>query len=143
MRTVPTTLPDWGLGHMPRSILIIDDDSDIRISLRQLLTDEGYTVYTAEDGHRALQVLERIGLPDLILLDYKMPVMDGKQFLAELRRIERWRTIPVVVLSAKTREWSGARLEVADVLSKPVDIDLLLSTVRSVCDGGVLHKRGN
>ena len=128
---------------MAHSILLVDDDADTRISLRQLLTDEGYVVHAAHDGRHALQLLDRIDRPDVILLDYKMPMMDGKQFLAEMRRIDHLRAIPVVVLSARTREWSGARLEVAEVLMKPVDIELLLATVRAVTGDGAHHKRAN
>ena len=115
-----------------RSIMVIDDDADARRSLREFLTSEGFTVQTARDGQHALNVLERIRPPDLILLDYKMPVMDGKQFLGVLRRNPLLQGIPVVILSAATREWSGANLEVVDVLTKPVDLDLLLSTVRGI-----------
>jgi len=111
-----------------RSILLIDDDADTRRSLREYLTGEGFLVHTARDGQHALNVLERIQ-PDLILLDYKMPVMDGKQFLSVMRRTPQLQPIPVVILSAATREWSGANLEVVDVLTKPVDLELLLATV--------------
>ena len=111
-----------------RCILLIDDDADTRRSLREFLTGEGFLVHTARDGQHALNVLDRIQ-PDLILLDYKMPVMDGKQFLSVMRRTPKIATIPVVILSAATREWSGANLEVVDVLTKPVDLDLLLATV--------------
>lgn len=114
------------------SILLIDDDADIRLSLREFLTGEGFAVHTARDGQHALNVLERMPPPDLILLDYKMPVMDGKQFLTHLRRTPHVQTIPVVILSAATREWSGANLEVVDVLTKPVDLDVLLSTVSRI-----------
>ena len=111
-----------------RSILLVDDDADTRRTLREFLTGEGFLVHTARDGQHALNVLERIE-PDLILLDYKMPVLDGKQFLAFMRRTPKIQTIPVVILSAATREWSGANLEVVDVLTKPVDLALLLATV--------------
>jgi CheY-like chemotaxis protein len=123
------------------SILLIDDDAEIRISLRELLVDEGLVVHTANDGQHALQVLERIVLPGLILLDYKMPVMDGRQFLTAMRQNTKWQAIPVVILSAQTREWSGARLEVADVLTKPVDINLLLTTVQAICGNGVQQRK--
>ena len=111
-----------------RSILLVDDDADTRRTLREFLTGEGFLVHTAREGQHALHVLERIQ-PDLILLDYKMPVMDGKQFLGVIRRTPQFQDIPVVILSAATREWSGANLEVVDVLTKPVDLDLLLATV--------------
>jgi CheY-like chemotaxis protein len=103
------------------------------MTLRDLLEDEGFVVYTARDGQHALQVLEKIDLPDLILLDYKMPNMDGRQFLSIQRRIPKLQPIPVVVLSAATREWSGAHLEVDEILSKPIDLEMLLSTVNRIC----------
>lgn len=112
-----------------RSILLVDDDADTRMTLRDFLMGEGFVVHTARDGQHALHVLDKIDPPDLILLDYKMPVMDGKQFLSVLRRTPKVQSIPVVLLSAATREWSGAHLEVVDVLTKPVDLDVLLNTV--------------
>jgi CheY-like chemotaxis protein len=119
------------MGSM-RCILLIDDDADTRRNLREFLTGEGLLVHTARDGQHALNILERIRQPDLILLDYKMPVMDGKQFLSIMRRTPSLQTIPVVILSAATREWSGANLEVVDVLTKPVDLDVLLATVSRI-----------
>ena len=116
-----------------RSILLVDDDANTRVTLRDFLTEAGYVVHAARDGQHALHMLEKIDPPDLILLDYKMPVMDGKQFLSVQRRTPRLENIPVVILSAATREWSGAHLEVEEVLSKPVDLDLLLTTVNQIC----------
>ena len=117
---------------MARSILLIDDDADIRTLLRDFLSGEGFTVSTARDGQHALHVLERMLPPDLILLDYKMPVMDGKQFLALTRRMPRLQQIPIIILSAATREWSGAHLQVVEVLSKPIDLAFLLETISRV-----------
>ena len=115
-----------------RSILVVDDESDMRMSLREFLSAEGFVVHTARDGQHARHMLDRIDLPDLILLDYRMPVRDGKQFLAAMRVVPRLQTIPVVILSAATREWSGAHLEVVEVLTKPVDLDLLLASVSRI-----------
>ena len=116
-----------------RSVLLVDDDAVIRTLLRDFLEEGGFVVHTAREGQHALQVLEKIEPPDLILLDYKMPVMDGKQFLSIMKRTPRLQMIPVVILSAATREWSGAHLEVEEVLSKPVDLEVLLSTVNRIC----------
>jgi CheY-like chemotaxis protein len=118
---------------MPRSLLLVDDDADTRMTLRDFLTAEGFVVHTARDGQHALHVLEKMEPPDLILLDYKMPVMDGKQFLSIMRRIPRLQSVPVVILSAATREWSGAHLEVEDVMTKPLDLELLRSTLNRIC----------
>jgi CheY-like chemotaxis protein len=115
-----------------RSILLVDDDAEIRMALRDFLTTERFVVHTARDGQHALHVLEKIDPPNLILLDYKMPIMDGKQFLSVLRRMPRLQTIPVVILSAATREWSGAHLEVEEVLTKPVDLEVLRTTVNRI-----------
>jgi two-component system response regulator VicR len=124
------------MSQMP-SILLIDDDMDTRMALRDFLTDAGFVVHTARDGQHALRTLEKMDPPDLILLDYKMPVMDGKQFLAIQRGIPRLQGIPIVILSAATREWSGAHLEVEEVLSKPVDLDVLLATVNRIFADGL------
>ena len=121
-----------------RSILVVEDDAETRMMLREFLTDEGFVVHAARDGQHALHLLEKIDPPDLILLDYKMPVMDGKQFLTVLRRSPRVASTPVIILSAATREWSGAHLEVEEVLSKPIDLDVLRTSVNRVCSG-----RGN
>ena len=118
---------------MAHSILIVDDDVDTRSLLGASLTEHGFIVYAARNGRHALQILERlerISPPDLILLDYKMPVMNGKEFLAAKRRDPRFQDIPVVVLSDWTREWTVARTDVIEVLSKPVDLERLLALVK-------------
>jgi len=121
------------LASQMRSILLVDDDADIRLMLREFLTAAGFLVHLAREGQHALHLLDKIDPPDLILLDYKMPVMDGKQFLAMMRSNPRLQTIPVVILSAATREWSGAHLEVEEVLTKPVELEVLLETVNRIC----------
>src|SRR2546423_9463217 len=111
---------------MAHSVLIVDDAADTRSLLGAFLTDQGFVVCAARNGRHAFQMLERIAPPSLILLDYKMPVMNGTQFLAAKRRNLRLQAIPVIIMSAWTREWPGTGLAVADVLSKPVDLDRLL-----------------
>jgi signal transduction histidine kinase/DNA-binding response OmpR family regulator len=84
-----------------RTVLLVDDDPALRELLRRTLDKEGYTVVEAENGRVALERL-RTTTPGLILLDLLMPEMDGFEFLAELRRHEAWRPIPVVIVTAKT-----------------------------------------
>jgi signal transduction histidine kinase/DNA-binding response OmpR family regulator len=84
----------------PCSVLLVEDDPEIRSLTRRALEKEGWGVTEAVNGREGLdRVAER--LPHLILLDLMMPVMDGFEFLMELRRIEAWRAIPVVVVTAK------------------------------------------
>src|SRR3954471_8066077 len=77
-----------------RSLLLVDDDPDVRGLLGEFLTQHGFVVHAARDGKHALQVLSHIEAPDVILLDYKMPVMSGSQFLARKRWNPRLRCIP-------------------------------------------------
>jgi CheY-like chemotaxis protein len=81
-------------------ILIVEDDSVMREILHRMVEEGGWSVTEAANGAVALQVLTQ-HLPSVIILDLKMPVMDGFQFLTELRHHEKWRRIPIVVVSAK------------------------------------------
>jgi two-component system, OmpR family, response regulator CpxR len=113
-----------------RSVLVVDDDEAIRETLRDVLSDEGYLVETAENGARALERLRAPSpaqRPGLVLLDLMMPVMSGWEVLDTLHSDDLLADIPVVVVSAMTV--SGARACVA----KPVDLRSLLELVDSYC----------
>jgi CheY-like chemotaxis protein len=107
------------LGRVGR-VLLVDDDSDNRLMMRRILEREGWLISEAENGRVALECLPQCQ-PDIILLDLMMPEMDGLTFLSELRLLDAWRSIPVIILSA--RELSGAERQqlhgcVARVLQK-------------------------
>jgi CheY-like chemotaxis protein len=86
--------------HPPCPVLLVEDDLGTRAMMRALLEKSGWTVSEAENGRVALErVVEN--RPALILLDLMMPEMDGFEFAAELHRHAEWRSIPIVVLSAK------------------------------------------
>src|SRR4051812_16908814 len=84
-----------------KEVLVVDDDPDICMILQDVLESEGCAVLVAHNGREALGVL-RDRLPDVIVLDLMMPVMDGWEFAAQLQQEPLWRDIPVVVVSADT-----------------------------------------
>ena len=111
------------------TILVLDDDHDIRVCMRDVLEDAGYAVESATDGASALQVLARIPAPDLILLDMNMPVMNGDEFLEVIRGKPELRSVPIIQISAgNTPRRDGVR----GYLKKPFGIDDLLGAVDSV-----------
>jgi CheY-like chemotaxis protein len=111
-----------------RRVLVVDDDPDILDALSEILEVEGYEVQRARNGREALQRLER-GLPDLVLLDLMMPVMDGWELIKALSQDDRLATLPVVVISALDQdEQLGFRR-----IKKPFDIDELVKIVAEMC----------
>ncbi len=120
---VPTNVVQAGR----RSVLVVEDDHDIRVALRNMLEDEGYHVDTATDGRSALQVLEAAATrPDLILLDLMLPVMDGWELARELRARPHLAAIPIVVITAFDRVPPP---QAAAILKKPLVPDHLLRTI--------------
>jgi CheY-like chemotaxis protein len=110
-------------------VLVVDDDALIRDTLATALADEGYSVRVAADGQAALDTLDE-WLPDLIVLDLMMPVMDGPAFRAAQRDREVAAHIPVIVLSAAHNIHTRAStLGAAAVFPKPFDLGVLLDTV--------------
>jgi CheY-like chemotaxis protein len=112
------------------AVLIVDDDEATLRALRGFLEVEGYAVETARDGQEAFEKLDAMEPPGLILLDLKMPVMDGWEFLSE-RRDRTSRKVPVVLLSGLP--YIPNAPGVADFLSKPVNPVRLLACVRRFC----------
>lgn len=119
-------------GAKSCSILIVEDDADLRDMMAQLLALEGYDAAIAANGLEALDYLRRGGLPRLILLDLMMPIMDGWEFRREQQRDPALAAVPVVVLSALDRG-RAADVVADDFLKKPLDFDRLLDLVRSYC----------
>jgi CheY-like chemotaxis protein len=117
------------------SLLVVDDDHDIREMAKLLLELSGYRVATAADGLEAWQRLEAGEAPALILLDLMMPRMDGEHFLQTLRASSR-ASIPVVIISGHTAATIKAReLEANGCLTKPIELDELLATVERFVRG--------
>ena len=119
---------------MVAPVLLVDDDEALRTALKEFLELDGFVVLTAGDGQEALDVLRSGELPALILLDFMMPVMNGSQFLAVKRRDPRLCDIPVVILSAWTREWPGQAMGVEHVLAKPINPERLVAVMNRYCE---------
>jgi CheY-like chemotaxis protein len=113
----------------PATVMVVEDDHDIRDSLAVALTDAGYEVIDASNGQIALDRLATRE-PGVILLDLMMPVLNGLEFLAHFRKNPRWSRIPVIVASAN-RGYDATDLGAFAVLRKPLDLDLLLESVKS------------
>ena len=116
------------------TVLVVDDDAAILRTVTEILSDEGYTVLTATNGAEALTILAEAS-PRVILLDMRMPVMDGWQFARA--RDERQRAIPLVVMTAAqdARQWAR-EVGAAAYLAKPFDLAELLDTVERHVSGG-------
>jgi CheY-like chemotaxis protein len=114
-------------------ILVVDDDVDIRDTLREALEFEGYSVSVAANGRDAWEALRSRALPALILLDLMMPVMNGAEFLGLLRADARLRTVPVVVVTALGSIAPTVKAESQGYLAKPLELERLLETVARYC----------
>jgi CheY-like chemotaxis protein len=123
--------------HPDRSILIVDDDPDVRVALAQALKAGGFSVLSASHGLDALRVLRtRTSVVDVILLDLMMPVMNGWQFCREQQQDPNLSAIPVLVLSAGNHvAEAAASIGASGYLRKPVDLEELWSAVERVCSG--------
>lgn len=115
------------------TILVVEDDPELRLVHSEILTQEGYTVLSAADGVEALEMVENQGPPAMILLDLRMPRMNGWDFAKRLRQRSGWRDIPVVVVAAHYRiADEAAAIGARAWLHKPVSIDALLRVVGQV-----------
>jgi CheY-like chemotaxis protein len=119
----------------PARILVVEDDTDLRRSLAEILEDEGCEVACATDGEDALRQLEGRSVPAAILLDLTMPGMDGWTFRSYQRSDPRLAAIPTVVISAAfgNDPRNVAELAPAAFLAKPFDVGSLIDALKRVC----------
>jgi two-component system, cell cycle response regulator DivK len=119
-------------------VLIVDDDSDTRVVFGTILRHHGYEVFEAADGHKALQIAGE-HMPDLVIMDLEMPVLNGYEALTRLRANASTQTVPVVAVTAlawaKDRE-RALRAGFAECIVKPCEPMQLLARVRSYLPDG-------
>ena len=114
------------------TVLIVEDEEDLREMMKEALELKGYSVVTAEEGEDALAKLDSIGRICLVLLDLLMPGMNGWDFFAKFRERPELASVPVIVhSSAADRAPAG----VTRVIQKPILFDRLISVVSEYCSG--------
>jgi DNA-binding response OmpR family regulator len=116
---------------MTQKILLIDDDLNILFALAILLEEEGYQIWTAENGVQGFEMIKAQGMPDLILLDRRMPTMNGVQFLEEFRAAYGLGVPIIMMTAAGDIETCVSNLPIQGWLSKPFLLASLLLLIRS------------
>jgi CheY-like chemotaxis protein len=112
------------------TVLIVEDDEDIRAAMAELLETEGFEVVVASNGQEGLEVMSQLRSPCLVLLDLMMPVMNGEDFLRHVRKNPALDAIPVIIVTASGRmPLPGTQ----GILKKPFEIRDLFATVAAHC----------
>lgn len=122
------------MSAITNKILLVEDDIDIQDNLRLFLEMENFEVESVTNGKLALELMQKEGRPRLILLDLMMPIMNGYEMLAEMKKINLFKDnpSPIILLSAATDIEETARLQVTKFIRKPIALDKLLLTIKDI-----------
>ena len=118
----------------PATVLIVEDDPDLNSAYQLILSSAGYTILCAENGKQALEVIKKSGDPDIILLDLRMPVMDGMSATREIRQQMKTgnKPLPIIAMTAVTLPETVdeiMRSGMNDHIAKPVNLAALRKTL--------------
>jgi CheY-like chemotaxis protein len=116
-----------------KKVLIVDDDMRNIYSLTNVLEEEGMKCFVAENGKVAIEMLEKEPDTDIVLMDIMMPEMDGFEATMTIRRMTRFNKLPIIALTAKAMKGDREKCldaGMSDYVSKPVNLDQLLSLMR-------------
>ncbi|MEO5373764.1 MAG: response regulator [Alphaproteobacteria bacterium] len=119
-----------------KSVLVVDDEPNIVLSLEFLIRQAGFAVRVARDGEEALAAVAA-EVPDLILLDVMIPKRDGYDVCQTIRRNPDWKDIPIIMLTAKGREVErekGLALGANDYVTKPFSTRELAERIRKILE---------
>ena len=132
VRLPPPLVATPGPRPAGKRLLIVDDDAFARDTLAQILQEEGYSVSCAANGREALRLMRGALLPDLVLLDLMMPVLDGFAFCRLQERDARLASVPVLVVSAVDVACPSAEAapQVVGRVHKPIAVEELLECIR-------------
>lgn len=122
------------MNVLENKILLVEDDLDIQDNLKAFLEMENFDVTSVTNGKQAIELLQKEGKPSLILLDLMMPIMNGYEMLAEMKKCDLYQKnpIPIILLSAATDIEETARSQVVKFVRKPILLDQLLLTIREI-----------
>ena len=109
-------------------VLVVEDESAIRDALEEIFLEEGFKVFTATNGQKALEILPDLDCP-CILIDLMMPIMGGEEFLWRIRSEPIFLTIPVIVTSAAVTD-PALQSSVNEFIRKPYDIFKIVEVIR-------------
>lgn len=115
---------------MPKTILVVDDFEETQVLLKYLLEKLGYQVLQAKDGAKALESVKR-QVPDLILMDMAMPLVNGIAATKLIRRLKEASEVPIIAFTASGDFIKQQAIDAGcnDFLEKPIDIDKLQNTI--------------
>src|SRR5262249_10137395 len=116
-----------------KSVLVVDDDIRNIFAMTSLLEPQGMQVFSAETGKSAIEVLESQSDIDVVLMDIMMPDMDGYETIQAIRKLGKFRALPILALTAKAMKGDREKCIEAgasDYIAKPVDTAQLLSLLR-------------
>ena len=121
-----------------QSILVVDDDDDFREALCEVLSEAGYPVEQAGNGELALKRMA-VEKPGVVLLDLKMPVLDGWGVVERMRKDPRTAPIPILILSAYGFEWESELLGAQGFIPKSVGMEEILDRIRRIAGPPPMH----
>lgn len=117
-----------------KTVLVVEDEEDIRFLLKAVLEAEGYLVVEAMTGHDAVSIAANI-LPQLILMDISLPLLDGLSATRQIRANETLRDVPIIAVSAyHTARRRAVQAGCADLIGKPIDLEELKRAVHRLMD---------
>jgi two-component system, OmpR family, alkaline phosphatase synthesis response regulator PhoP len=117
-----------------KKILVVDDEEDMQKLVKIRLEQEGFAVITAGDGEKGVKAAE-LEMPDLIIMDIMMPNMDGYSCLKEVRKIQKIKDTPVLMLSGKEEEKIRdlfAFQKISGYMEKPFELDNLVAKIKEI-----------
>jgi DNA-binding response OmpR family regulator len=120
---------------MKKNILIVDDDADVRISVKKILEHEGHEVYCVENGVACIHLIEK-GFTGILLIDLMMPLMDGWTTIKEIVKRGLEKNVNIIIITAigtaRHQKMKGLEPYVYDYIAKPFDIGELIENIKKI-----------